>query len=268
MSVGNQVSLSRNHLESLLKKKTKELIEANTDIAHLQQSCDQLKEDVLLWKTKSDNLAQRCTKLAGLLTKYFAENEIPNQPEKTKTKATSSTEPSLKRNLVNTAKSEVSPLQKKLKEAPSEIDIKEEDKPGSNKTEVEVPKVISPKEPENAESTSTDVPNLPVEATVDYNQPKPTLGVSQTVKGLEVTWDHDTNLSNSQIKQYELFAFNFSLQSRAWKKVGEIKNMKLPIKVTLAQGLKPGSYYYFAVRARSLDDSVGPFSDIQTICLK
>ena len=265
MNVEKKVSISRKHLESLLKKKTKELIEANTDIAHLQQFCDQLKEDVLLWKTKSDNLAQRCTKLAGLLREYFAENELPNQPEKTKTKATSSTEPSLKRNL-NIAESEVSPLQKKLKEAPSDKDIKKEDKYGFNKTDAL--KVIASKEPENAESTTNDVPDLPIEDTVDYNQPKPTLAVSQIEKKLEVLLDSTDKSSNSQIKQYELFAFNNSRQSRVWKKVGEIKNVKLPVKVTLAEGIKPGSSYYFAVRARNLDDSVGPFSDIQKIFLK
>ena len=145
-----------------------------------------------------------------------------------------------------------------------------EDKQNFNKTEV--PRVISSPKPENPVSKTAevveDIPSLPVEPTVNDNQPKPTLSVSQTEKGLEVTWNHsDTeNFSNSQIKQYELFAFNNSLQ--AWKKVGEIKTRKLPIKVTLAQSLKPGSSYYFAVRARSLDDSAGPFSDIQKICLK
>ena len=260
MSPGSKVSLSRKDLESLLKKKTKELIEANTDIAHLQQSCDQLKEDVQLWKTKSDNLAQRCTKLASLLRKYFEEND------KNKTQAASS-EPSLKRKLVNTAaaESESSPLQKKRKKSPSDRDIKEEDNPGSDK--------VSPTEPENAESTPAsevpeDVPKLPVEATTDYSQPKPTLSVSQTEKGVEVVWDYNNDFSDSQIKQYELFAYNNSQESGAWKKVGKIQNMKLPIKVTLAQGHKPGSSYYFTVRARSLDDSVGPFSDIQKICLK
>jgi len=264
MSVGRKVSISSKDLESLLKKKTKELIEANTDIAQLQQACDQLKEDVLLWKTKSDNLAQRCTKLASLLRKYFAENGTPSQSEKNKTKATSltSTEPSLKRNLVSTAESEVSPLQKKHKETPSDIkNIKKEDKHNCNKTE---PETLVSKTAEVPEV----IPSLPVEPTGNDNQPKPSLTVSQTEKGLEVTWNHtDTeNFSNSQIKQYELFAFNNSLQ--AWKKVGEIKTRKLPIKVTLAQSLKPGSSYYFAVRARCLDDSAGPFSDIQKICLK
>ena len=255
------VKISRNQLESLLKKKTKEITEANTDIAHLQQSCDQLKKDVLLWKAKSDNLAQRCTKLAGLLRKYLAEN---NQPDKSKTKE----RPSLKRKLVSTAESEdpPPPLQKKLKEAPSDIEIKKEDEHHC----IKVPNVIS--SPETADSTSAkvseEVPNLPVPTTTDYNQPKPTLTVSQTQKGVEVLWEYTNNFSHSHIKQYELYGFNNSQESRDWKKIGAIKAIKLPIKVTLAQGHNPGTSYYFALRAKTEDDTVGPFSDVQKICLK
>ena len=261
----NKVKISRNHLESLLKKKTKEITEANTDIAHLQQSCEQLKKDVQLWKAKSDNLALKCTKLAGLLRKYLAENEIVNQTEKAKTKE----RPSLKRKLVNTAESEdPPPLQKKLKEAPSDIDIKEEDEHRCNK----VPNANAIFSLENAESTSAkvseEVPNLPVATSADYNQPKPTLTVSQTQKGVEVLLEYTNNFSHSHITQYELYAFNNSQESRSWKKLGEIKAIKLPIKVTLSQGHNPGTSYYFAVRAKTGDDIVGPFSDIQKMCLK
>ena len=198
------------------------------------------------------------------MRKYLAENEIVNQPEKSKTEE----RPSLKRKLVNTAESEdpPPPLQKKLKEAPSDIDIKEEDEHRSNR----VPHVISTTE--NAESKSVkvseEVPNLPVATTADYNQPKPTLTVNQTQKGMEVLWEYTNNFSHSHIKQYELYAFNNSQESRAWKKLGEIKAIKLPMKVTLSQGHSPGTSYYFAVRAKTEDDTVGPFSDIQKMCLK
>lgn len=259
MSVGNKVEISRNHLENLLKKKTKELTEANTDIAHLQQSCDQLKKDVQLWKAKSDNLAQRCTKLAGLVRKYLIENEIPNEPKKSKTKVTQS----LKRNLVKTAESEAPVVQKKLKEAPSDIDIKEEAEPGPG----EVSNVISSPTPTTAQ-VSEELPSLPGGTTADHNQPKPSLTVSQTEKGLEVLWEYTNSFSHSHIKQYEIYSFNNSQATRAWKKLGEVKAIKLPIKVTLAQVHNPGTSYYFAVRAKSEDDKVGPFSDVQKLCLK
>ena len=111
------------------------------------------------------------------------------------------------------------------------------------------------------------IPELPNMVSIsDSSLPKPILTLTKTEKGLEVLWDFETETDESLIKSYELYALNRGNNTKAWKKVGDINAIKLPIKVTLSD-FKAGTCYIFAVRAKSKSGELGPYSDHQKIIL-
>ena len=110
-----------------------------------------------------------------------------------------------------------------------------------------------------------NIPDLP-SPVLNSGQPIPSLSLNHTERGLEVLWDYSKSVSPQDVKEYELYSYNSAQISPIWKKVGKIQSIKLPIKVTLSE-FKTGSSYYFAVRARSLDNTLGPYSEVQKICL-
>jgi len=111
------------------------------------------------------------------------------------------------------------------------------------------------------------IPELPNMVSISNSSlPKPILTLTKTEKGLEVLWDFETETDESLIKSYELYALNRGNNTRAWKKVGDINAIKLPIKVTLSD-FKAGTCYIFAVRAKSKSGELGPYSDHQKIIL-
>jgi len=287
VSVSNEMKkkrliIPRSKLESLLQRKTKELLEANSGIAELQRSCDELRADVKLWKTKSDNLAEKCTRLAGLLRKYLADNKseaftktnVESFPNYSIPK-TEEVAQSKKRKLVDTVES-VS--EKKTKGTYIENGFKEDSIQTTTSNAVvaginilKVDPIISTSSASDskelrADQVTCNIPDLP-NPVADSDQPKPSLKLNQTEKGLEVLWDYLAGFSQEHVKEYELYYYNSSLISQTWKKAGQIKPIPLPIKVTLAE-FKSGSSYYFVVRAKSLDDTPGPYSDVQKISLK
>jgi len=111
------------------------------------------------------------------------------------------------------------------------------------------------------------IPELPNIVSISNSSlPKPILTLTKTEKGLEVLWDFETETDESLIKSYELYALNRGNNTKAWKKVGDINAIKLPIKVTLSD-FKAGTCYIFAVRAKSKSGELGPYSDHQKIIL-
>ena len=114
------------------------------------------------------------------------------------------------------------------------------------------------------------LPPLPRSEVAPGSPPKPNLKLTQTPAGLEVYWTYQGGYSHTLISSYELFAFQDTFKHSApaaWKKVGEIKSIPLPIRCTLSH-FKSGSTYYFVVRAKDLKGGCGNFSDVQKISLK
>ena len=276
--------LPRDKLESLLRRRTRELVEANTDILQLQRSCADLQADVRLWKTKSDDLARKCSHLAGLLRKYFAQSggrpaapsEISRIPSGVPSRVEHTDFSDTPKDVsVKKRKSEdISDMPEKKKTKPAPPALPESEKIDFN-GEVDTDKktsFTSERLELNSVSETPDLeldnlPDLP-DPVRDSAQPKPSLSLNQTEKALEVIWDYNTgDISSNQIKDYELLSLNISDASPAWKKLSPIKSLKLPIKVTLSD-FKSGSSHCFAVRARSLDETPGPYSDVQKIYLK
>ena len=98
--------------------------------------------------------------------------------------------------------------------------------------------------------------------------PQPVLKLQKSAKGLEVQWEfHHKHYDYQEVKCYELFALNSEGSQGAWKNLGDINSIKLPIKVTLNH-FKAGQKYYFAVRPKGADGKVGAYSDIQSIHLQ
>ena len=114
------------------------------------------------------------------------------------------------------------------------------------------------------------LPPLPRSEVAPGSPPKPNLKLTQTPARLEVYWTYQGGYSHTLISSYELFAFQDTFKHSApaaWKKVGEIKSIPLPIRCTLSH-FKSGSTYYFVVRAKDLKGGCGNFSDVQKISLK
>jgi len=114
------------------------------------------------------------------------------------------------------------------------------------------------------------LPPLPRSDVTAGSPPKPNLKLTQTGAGLEVYWTYQGGYSHTLISSYELYAFQDTFKQSAvaaWKKVGEIKSIPLPIRCTLSH-FKSGSTYYFVVRAKDLKGGFGNFSDVQKISLK
>ena len=115
---------------------------------------------------------------------------------------------------------------------------------------------------------SRNFPSLPSppSTSVKSSYPQPILKLRKSDKGLEVQWDFlQKNFDFTSLKCYELFTFN-EQGSSSWKKLGDIKSIRLPIKVTL-NDFKSGVIYFFAVRPKGLDNTVGMFSEVQNICI-
>ena len=259
----NSVSLSGEKMSFLLQKKTKEAIEANGDIINLQKTCDKLKADVLMWKSKSDGLAKKCIHLARLLKKYMAENKGDSTgndwvSQRADHNYSITTNQVLERTKRKSQDSIESPDQKKMKESSRELEPNNVE----NKGDVDSPEIIL-KDDTNVTIT---IPYLP-DRVLNSDQPKPSLNVNKTEKGLEVHWDFSQKICHDEIKAYELYAVDCSEVSPTWKRVGLINSIKLPIKVTVSD-FKSGRAYYFAVRALRLDGTPGPYSDIQNISLQ
>ena len=261
-STSSSISLHGDKMTLLLQKKTKELIAANSDIIKLQRSCEELKTDVQLWKTKSDNLAQKCTHLARLVKKFMRENTGDKSDHNYSINSSHSKVQKSKKRISQDAGEP--PNEKKTKESSREM----EPNNATIKEDLDTPEttsIIAETDNKGEEEVSNAIPNLP-NRVLNSDQPKPTLNVKKTERGLEVHWDFSEKICHNDIKAYELYAVDCSAVSPSWKKVGLINSIKLPIKVTLSD-FKSGRAYYFAVRTLNQAGSPGPYSDVQNISL-
>lgn len=288
--------ISRAQLESHLYLKTKELLNANDKIAELQKSVSELQKEVKSWKVKSDSLAKSCSNVGNLLKVQLAAATNKEKPKKlvqsvgvqvkldsggkqtvTKRKLEFLEDTANKKRSNNNVSQQIGKQQVKKQNQSQEIfetkqisdhsqlsksesGLKLKDQSSLLKTNVD-PKTLDSMPPPLPHSTDV----------VHEEQPQPHLRLTQTTAGLEVYWefrDSEPAVLATKIQSYELFAYQGSKKSNAaWRKVGDIKSIKLPIRCTLSQ-FKSGSTYFFAVRAKNLQGLLGPFSDVQKISLE
>ena len=214
------------------RKKLDELISVKLDehLKTLHEDNQKLKAEVLEWKLKAQSLAVKCSSLGKLVKNQYS-------PEKNEDKA-------LKRRL--------------------QLDE------GKTKDADANPKEESPlKRTRTASGEWKQLPALPNSIKVSESRfPQPVLKLQKSAKGLEVQWEfHHKHYDHNLVKCYELYALNNEGSNGAWKNLGDINSIKLPIKVTLNH-FKAGQKYYFAVRPKGPDGEVGAYSDIQSIHLK
>jgi len=262
--------LSRKQLEKFITEKTQDLIKAQTEVGKLQATCHGLKKEIKEWKDKSDNLAKSCSNLAKLVKLNIEGNE--SRPKQKKffrsvgIQVKITTVPGgIKRALDEKEES----CSKKQNTVDTLVTSKNNVTPSPNVT----PHLnVTPHQNTNVNPLS-QLPPLP--ASLDSQSggpspPKPNLKLTQTAAGLEVYWTYNDGYSNKLISSYELYAHQDTskpLAAAAWKKVGDIKSIPLPIRCTLSH-FKSGSTYFFVVRAKNLKGQFGQFSDVQKICLK
>ncbi|XP_071452225.1 proteasome adapter and scaffold protein ECM29-like isoform X2 [Hetaerina americana] len=98
---------------------------------------------------------------------------------------------------------------------------------------------------------------------------KPVLTLSKVINGVVLSWNVHITSNHEEIGKYQLFAYqesNFPPSTSLWKKVGDVKPLKLPMSCTLSQFTK-GYRYYFAIRAVDVHARIGPFSKTLSILL-
>ncbi|XP_044513250.1 activating transcription factor 7-interacting protein 2 [Gracilinanus agilis] len=85
-------------------------------------------------------------------------------------------------------------------------------------------------------------------------------------KGIALTWNiSQINPRCAPVESYHLFICHENTTSNsktAWKKIGEIKALPLPMACTLSQFLS-SSTYYFTLQAKDIYGRYGPFCDIK-----
>ncbi|KAG8228634.1 hypothetical protein J437_LFUL008285 [Ladona fulva] len=98
---------------------------------------------------------------------------------------------------------------------------------------------------------------------------KPVLKVAKVVNGVVVSWNVNLTPNHEEIDKYQLFAYqesNAPPSTSLWKKVGDVKPLKLPMACTLTQ-FAEGHRYHFAIRAVDVHSRIGPFSKPLSILL-
>ncbi|XP_036594716.1 activating transcription factor 7-interacting protein 2 [Trichosurus vulpecula] len=87
-------------------------------------------------------------------------------------------------------------------------------------------------------------------------------------RGIALTWNTShINPRCAPVESYHLYICHDSNKNKsktAWKKVGEIKALPLPMACSLSQFLSSGTYY-FTLQARDIYGRFGPFCDIKYI---
>lgn len=85
-------------------------------------------------------------------------------------------------------------------------------------------------------------------------------------RGIALTWNiTKINPKCAPVESYHLFLCHENTSNKpAWKKIGEIKALPLPMACTLSQFLN-SSKYYFTVQSKDIFGRYGPFCDIKSI---
>ncbi|XP_056662119.1 activating transcription factor 7-interacting protein 2 isoform X4 [Monodelphis domestica] len=115
-----------------------------------------------------------------------------------------------------------------------------------------------------------DIPQHPVLAGFNDSLPpqKFELKLKQVLKpkGIALTWNiSQINPRCAPVESYHLFICHENTTSNsktAWKKIGEIKALPLPMACTLSQFVS-SSTYYFTLQAKDIYGRYGPFCDIK-----
>ncbi|XP_046403565.1 proteasome adapter and scaffold protein ECM29-like [Ischnura elegans] len=97
----------------------------------------------------------------------------------------------------------------------------------------------------------------------------PVLKLSKVVNGVVLSWTVNLTPNHEEIEKYQLFAYqesNLPPSTSLWKKVGDVKPLKLPMACTLSQ-FTEGHRYHFAIRAVDVHARIGPFSKPLSILL-
>eukprot|EP00088_Acartia_fossae_P049193 TRINITY_DN5405_c0_g1_i2.p1 TRINITY_DN5405_c0_g1~~TRINITY_DN5405_c0_g1_i2.p1 ORF type:complete len:634 (-),score=194.89 TRINITY_DN5405_c0_g1_i2:195-2021(-) len=99
--------------------------------------------------------------------------------------------------------------------------------------------------------------------------PKPTLTIGRGSEGVVLKWNMLVDLlAHEPVISYQIFAYqelpNSKPETTAWKRVGDVKALPLPMACTLKQ-FSQGNKYHFAVRAVDSLKRLGPFSDPTSI---
>lgn len=97
---------------------------------------------------------------------------------------------------------------------------------------------------------------------------KPELKVKRVLrpKGIALTWNiTKINPKCAPVESYHLFLCHENASNKlAWKKIGEIKALPLPMACTLSQFLTSNKYY-FAIQSKDIFGRYGPFCDIKSV---
>ena len=85
--------MSRKKVETMLELRTKEVISKNVEINSLVNLCSELRNEIGVWKSKSENLAKQCHTMATLLRKHLgieSPNPSPSKNSNDETRSTNS----------------------------------------------------------------------------------------------------------------------------------------------------------------------------------
>ena len=115
-------------------------------------------------------------------------------------------------------------------------------------------------------------PNLVAHTNASPLPSKPHVNINVTENGIVLSWDNDpvAGVSPTPTEYYHLLASQDSQSppssSLAWKKIGVVKALPLPMACTLTQ-FASGNSYHFAIRSVDIYGREGPLSNPCTVTL-
>lgn len=126
--------------------------------------------------------------------------------------------------------------------------------------------------PQQHPAPLSPTPHYTCEPGTKIPPPQPQLKISKTTNGsgIQLSWNMNLTKDNEDIASYQLYAYQegpWPPNTSLWKKLGDVKALRLPMGCTLTQYVK-GNKYHFAIRAVDTLSRCGPFSLPRSVLVK